>query len=362
MSSDPTLRLDSAPSLTWLTRRSVTSAIIQSQLIVEPLSISVLLELFAPPAYSGSQQQSTIVPCALCGKSVLPNSHTTPTYFPGSTALNGVPSSWRPAFFARQSSGGTPTKQNNSVIHSPTPSVATTSSFYPPSATSTRLSPPLTPPLPSPVSTVHVFRLLPASSQPSQIAPTTVYPLCTTGWCLARLRTTCELWRFVRSNIVDKVWEEEYSTIGLGPASQHSTTQNGSAVSASTGKPPVPPRRRLPTSVNVSMGKLLGMASSALGKASVMPQKQNGSGTPPLVLSKSLLPPPIPRRSDSRSEKGDDPKRRSTTESIQENKTNLSTMSNPVREDAKDAKPVGQYSRLCLFSLICIFLRSHTYP
>ena len=323
--------------MNWLSRRSVTSAVHQSQLTVEPLSVTTLLELFPPPAYSASQQQSSInVPCALCGKSVLPSSYTTSSYSQVS-APNGTANSWRPTFLTRQSANGAPARQNPPLIHSPTPSVATTASFYPASSTSTRLSPPPTPPLPSAVSPVYVFRLLP-SSQLSQTQPATVYPLCTTGWCLARVRTTCELWRFVRTGIVDKVWEEEYSTIGLGTTPQRTASQNGSATPAMSGKPPLPPRRRLPSSVNVGMGKLFGMASSALGKASTTPPKQNGTLTPAPV--KASAPPPLPRRSDSRSEKGGETKRRDTSESASGGKTDASITLKSVDEDAK--QPIRQ--------------------
>ena len=327
MNRDPTLRLDSAPSLNWLTRRSVTSAVHQSQLTVEPLPITTLLESLAPPAYSVSQQQASVnVPCALCGKSVLPSSYTASYHSKGS-APTSASNSWRPTFLARQSSGAAPARQNPPLIHSPTPSVATTASFYPSSSTSTRLSPPLTPPLPSPGPSVYVFRLL-SSSQSTQTQPATIYPLCTTGWCLARVRTTCELWRFVRTGIVDKVWEEEYSTIGLGTISQRSPpSRNGSASPAVNGKPPLPPRRRLPTSVNVGMGKLFGMASSALGKASAAPPKQNGTVNLTPIPAKTKVPPPLPRRNESRNEKGDETKRRDIVEAAGEGNPNASTAS-----------------------------------
>ncbi|KAF8574405.1 hypothetical protein K439DRAFT_855389 [Ramaria rubella] len=296
--SDPTLRLDTAPSLNWLTRRSVTSAIHQSQLTVEPLSINALLELVTPP---GQHQHPTTISCALCGKSVLPPSHTPSNAAPPTP--NGV--SWRPTFFSKQSSSTSiPTKQSQVplTIHSPSPSVATSASFYPPS--STRLSPPPTPPLPSPpLHLIYVFRLLPsAQSQPQTQSQTTntIYPLCTTGWCLARLRTTCELWRFVRTGVVDKIWEEEIPTFGAGAGS--GVGNGGAHVSSPNGKPPVPPRRRLPSSVNVGVGRLLGMASSAL-KGAAAPAKQ------PM---EQVVPPPLPKRSEVR--------RRDTWESVPGNK------------------------------------------
>jgi len=32
---------------------------------------------------------------------------------------------------------------------------------------------------------------------PTNSQPTTIYPLCMSGWCLSRLRSTCTLWAFV---------------------------------------------------------------------------------------------------------------------------------------------------------------------
>ena len=57
--------------------------------------------------------------------------------------------------------------------------------------------------------TIYIFRLAVDSfntPQPGRSRPT--YPLCTSGWCLNRLRTTCNLWAFVRTGILEKVWEE----------------------------------------------------------------------------------------------------------------------------------------------------------
>ncbi|KAK2783275.1 rab guanine nucleotide exchange factor S2 [Onygenales sp. PD_12] len=51
---EPTLRLDAAPGISWLTRRTVLSSICDGNLIVEPMSEMVVK--FAPP-------------CALCGES-----------------------------------------------------------------------------------------------------------------------------------------------------------------------------------------------------------------------------------------------------------------------------------------------------
>jgi hypothetical protein len=62
--------------------------------------------------------------------------------------------------------------------------------------------------IPTPA-TIYVFRLATDSyntPQPGRSRP--MYPLCTSGWCLNRLRTTCNLWAFVRTGIMERVWEE----------------------------------------------------------------------------------------------------------------------------------------------------------
>ena len=65
--SEPTVRLDLAPSLlNWLSRRSVLAAIHSGMLTVEPMSFSNLLQEL------GSQLQScTFVSCALCGTHIV---------------------------------------------------------------------------------------------------------------------------------------------------------------------------------------------------------------------------------------------------------------------------------------------------
>ncbi|PKS12087.1 hypothetical protein jhhlp_001383 [Lomentospora prolificans] len=57
---DPTLRLDTAPGLSWLARRSVLSAMTEGTLVVEPAPSSPLFP-------SGPHPQHT--PCSLCGES-----------------------------------------------------------------------------------------------------------------------------------------------------------------------------------------------------------------------------------------------------------------------------------------------------
>jgi len=72
------------------------------------------------------------------------------------------------------------------------------------------------PPPPTSLQTViHAFRVPIAgksssttnlhASDPSQPSENygPPYPLCHTGWCLARLKTTCELWGCVKTNVVE---------------------------------------------------------------------------------------------------------------------------------------------------------------
>ncbi|KAG2033709.1 hypothetical protein BDR03DRAFT_1014102 [Suillus americanus] len=35
------------------------------------------------------------------------------------------------------------------------------------------------------------------------------YPLCTSNYCLLHLRSTCSLWAFVRTCVIEWIWEEE---------------------------------------------------------------------------------------------------------------------------------------------------------
>ncbi|OAA53296.1 GDPGTP exchange factor Sec2p [Cordyceps fumosorosea ARSEF 2679] len=56
---EPTLRLDSAPGLSWLARRSVLTAVTDGSLVVEPVPTNVS---YAPAA------RPQLFPCALCGE------------------------------------------------------------------------------------------------------------------------------------------------------------------------------------------------------------------------------------------------------------------------------------------------------
>ncbi|KIY72648.1 hypothetical protein CYLTODRAFT_486114 [Cylindrobasidium torrendii FP15055 ss-10] len=194
--SEPSLRLDIAPSLNWLSRRTVLSAIHHGQLSIEPVSSSLIHQ---ESFFANQGNPATPLLCALCGEPVFPSTST-----PASHNRFG---SWSSSILKKYTMNGNAT-------------------------------PPMTPP-PLPDSApeqVYVFRVssptaLPGAGLPglnnlnirstshspsnsttaanSQPHTITTYALCTNGWCLTRLRQTCTLWAFVRANIVEKVWEEE---------------------------------------------------------------------------------------------------------------------------------------------------------
>ncbi|KAF9528613.1 hypothetical protein CPB83DRAFT_853949 [Crepidotus variabilis] len=333
--SEPTVRLDLAPSLNWLSRRSVLSAIHSGQLRIEPISITTLLN---DPNTNINPES---VSCALCGCPLFPSASTSGPPAPGhghqhTPSNTSTASSWSTAgaakFFRKpslqlglsQNSPSSPTttpslppflsssanstqgrristsaaslleNQPNAQVfifrlstsantggpNLPIPksiSASSSSSTATPSTTSSPYSSfPLSSislslpsgsssltPTPTPPTTSHQH-----TSSLSQ-STSTIYPLCTSNWCLARLRTTCILWAFVRTGIVERVWEEELpepaplsadlsgSTTGqsggLAPGkierSKSATTTaevkaNGTKGTGTGQPPPVPPRRR----------------------------------------------------------------------------------------------------------------------
>ncbi|KAH9916702.1 uncharacterized protein B0H18DRAFT_958756 [Fomitopsis serialis] len=77
--NDPTVRLDLAPSLNWLSRRSVISAIHGGELSIESMPTLVLLQELAPSAIPG-QSHNTHISCALCGTSIIYPSNSASVY------------------------------------------------------------------------------------------------------------------------------------------------------------------------------------------------------------------------------------------------------------------------------------------
>ncbi|GLB42068.1 putative GDP/GTP exchange factor Sec2p [Lyophyllum shimeji] len=247
--SEPTVRLDLAPSLNWLSRRSVLSAIHTGQLTIEPMSSAALLQ---ESTSSGLNASSSNISCALCGApifSALEAGHTHSRPQPpllGQSASNSM--SWSTSLFRKPSHSMSYSISSNSQPPTPT-SRSNSQTFHqgiPPQVHIFRVASQSSSASSLPVSslprnTASVASSSASSSQtdysshiPSSAAQSsTIYPLCTSNWCLARLRTTCTLWAFVRTGIVEKIWEEEVPTLPATIATQ-----------AAGEKPPIPPRRR----------------------------------------------------------------------------------------------------------------------
>ncbi|SCV71803.1 BQ2448_4497 [Microbotryum intermedium] len=174
--SDPSLRLDLAPGLGFLSRRNVAQAIYDGQLVIEPLSFGATL----PSAN-----------CALCGIALerwsAGASVAKPTILPSNAASVGASvnstmrkvwgsGSWITGGGSSTSSSGTatPPHQTESI------SASTTKDYTLPQPTTLdgrRLH-------------VHVFRVNDSS--------TSKYALCPL-YCLGRLRAVCEFWTYVRA-------------------------------------------------------------------------------------------------------------------------------------------------------------------
>ncbi|KAF9517697.1 hypothetical protein BS47DRAFT_475012 [Hydnum rufescens UP504] len=269
--SDPTLRLDLAPSLNWLTRRSVLSAIHSGQLIVEPVA-SHRLHL-DPSLATSILSPSSIhdLTCALCGKQLFPVS---------------VDSSRPRPHLGHQSSASWVSTSRFIKSQLSTPSSPRTT----PSTDS--LTPVIAPPQ------TYVFRLaLPPPTTPTNGPPksTPMYPLCHDGFCLIRLRSTCELWQFVRISLIEHVWNEPRPPPPKIPRSHSDSLENGHATAATTPTgsfpPAVPPRRN----VAARVGNLWGMGIGALSREK---SASRGATPPPEPeMEKRRLPPPYPRTS-----------------------------------------------------------------
>ncbi|EJU05747.1 hypothetical protein DACRYDRAFT_113794 [Dacryopinax primogenitus] len=247
--TDSTVRFDLAPSLNWLTRRSFTTALQQGLLLIEPLHTSSLqVESASILTFSSSSE----VLCGLCGCPVFGHQARTPgasgslplphaSAKPNSTANNSA-SSWTTSRFLKSN----PLTALNSARVGSVPN-------------SSYIATP--PPTPLPEAIIHVFRL---STPPSQ-KPASPYPLCQSGWCLARLRTTCELWGFVRRGVIDHVWDDDIPTNATPP-------------------PAVPPRKRMGSRIGFwGMGSSDNVSAPSLSVPPVY--------APPTNDSKPPLPP-----------------------------------------------------------------------
>ncbi|KIK91809.1 hypothetical protein PAXRUDRAFT_148685 [Paxillus rubicundulus Ve08.2h10] len=335
--SEPTVRLDLAPSLNWLSRRAVLTAIHTGMLTVEPMAFSNLLQ---EPHLLSQSQSSTAVSCALCGTPI--------ARLPTAAASVEKPPSHPKAVLARSSNTNgnswfryplaLSSSQNNGshMSHYEPPgqvyifrlAVATTP--HPPpvfvpvhahSASTSHVGGVLSR---SPVHTAVSSRVLPAQTQNLR------YPLCTSNYCLFRLRSTCSLWAFVRTGIVERIWEEvaqppkssanlendsvhvqghEASTGPTTPASAVSQPSNATVSPPASEKPPVPPRRRglweMASAFGeraVSWGKEGVEGKDDGKKLPILPPAHPSAPHPhadaPAPLDGTQVPPPLPKRRD----------------------------------------------------------------
>ena len=190
---DPTLRLDTAPDLGWLNRRSVQNAIVTGELAIEPVSLNTLL---STSAFASAYPQD--IGCAMCGKQVVVRPH-------GGTLQSEkehLPPPSHPAAAPAKAQAGS---RFSFKPFFTSPSAAPSTAVSPAASPSPLPAAPALPP-------VYVFRIMTASSTANDKEKESLgrlYPLCASGWCLARLRAVCEWWRFVRTGMIDVIWKGE---------------------------------------------------------------------------------------------------------------------------------------------------------
>jgi len=267
LTHDPTLRLDSGTLIELVTRRSVTAAIHQSQLWLNLYPLPPL-RTFSRLCYSTAQNSRALGSCCALREPVLQSSlHHPHTRY--SSDFNGTP--YAPRFLFKTITGYT--DKTACWVCDNSPTTFHRHNCLPSPAVHRRAqdaSLPAHSALPSPPSSLvlylHPGRLV-FNRQPSRHR----VPSCTTGWCLARLRTTCELWRFVRTG--------SGQGLGGGNARCHAATSTRAEWHAQWETAKSTPQG-LPSSMNVGVREVAWMASSALGRdrdRDVTPTKQNGA-------------------------------------------------------------------------------------
>ncbi|CDZ96854.1 Guanine nucleotide exchange factor [Phaffia rhodozyma] len=227
---EPALRLDFAPGVSWLNKKSISQAVIDSMLIVEPVSAAQVF----------SQKPEGDIVCALSGELISPASA-------------------------------------NPLLQNAEPN--STSSAAPPQTRA------------------------PAVSQSPSEKSTSLYPVAE-GWSLDRLRATCELWRFVKTGIMNPVWSYDDGTTPAGPPklparSEHvSQTQPTPDKAAEPVKPALPARKSNSWGLNLGFGKSSGPSSGGWGLSKSQPgtpkdENSNKALTVAPNLPARKLPPPL---------------------------------------------------------------------
>ena len=287
---DPTLRLDTAPDLSWLSRRSVSSAIVGGELIIEPISASSLL--------ATTTSSPGDIGCSLCGKAVFPQlvpQSPAASHF-GPPPVHPTQRNAPPSRFSLKPFFNTSSTSTSSTVTSPGPSSAPTSSSSP-------LPSPISSPNPaggsrstsSGLPSVYIFRIAKssttASTDKSQESQSKPYPLCKSGWCLERLRATCELWHFVRTGIIQIIWTGDDGYLLQAEIAQPVAGEKGEVVDLTEEKPPLPPRKRsgwgLSFNSKSSAAGVAGGTATASGSGGSWTKgwggtSRSGAGSPPL--------------------------------------------------------------------------------
>ena len=274
---DPTVRLDVATALNWLSRRSIMAAIQNGQLTIEPIATQTILASAAAPqpplavAVVHGSTNANLLCCGLCGQGIVPRSEPSPTRTGYLSRANGTQfNTWSSSIFKKS-----PMTSSSSAPPSPPPYHDTSS-------------------LPA---QLYIFRLSDSPAFPSAL------PLCVSGWCLARLRTTCTLWSFLRTNILEKIWEEAVQSLPVPPRRE--------IEGATTDKPPVPPRRKTKNSgfwgvaSSIGLDRVPGWGENDKDKRTESEPEKRRFVAPPLLANSpgpSSLgpPPPLPSRNRSR--------------------------------------------------------------
>ncbi|KAI6044009.1 hypothetical protein EDC04DRAFT_3138224 [Pisolithus marmoratus] len=298
--SEPTVRLDLAPSLNWLSRRSVLAAYTHR------------------------------VSCSLCGMRIIRltsgSAHERPPSHP-LVALSRSSSANTNSWFKNPLALTSPTHGSDISISHMQENEHPELIYVFRVATQTSSQPP--PPLASvhtkqmPASAASASSRSPAhSSTTSRVLPAQSnnwpHPLCTSNYCLLRLRTTCSLWAFVRTGIIERVWQEEVTQIPSSASTDRiSTSGNGSPNPPSTPrssqltlpnaseKPPVPPRRRRLWEMASAFSEKAANWGKDGGESPKLKDKEKEMSTPrrvpPPPPSHPSVPPALPKRSEMRS-------------------------------------------------------------
>ncbi|KAJ7436745.1 hypothetical protein FB451DRAFT_1417264 [Mycena latifolia] len=321
--SEPTVRLDLAPSLNWLSAAQFWPLYTRANSAIEPMSSSALLSESsantAPTAiYPGLNSSNNNISCALCAppsfhpRTVPPSSASTPHPSQNNTGANN---SWSASVLkktlAYTSTNGSPTPLP-ARCHAPrrkrctSTRLRTPADLYlphrgaapspaaheppraPPALPSCPPSGPRAPPRPHAAAEQHPTNLSLNALTQSASASTTIYPLCTSG---GASRACARRARCGRS------------------CARASSSVSGTG----TGPPPVPPRRRGLWGMASKLGE---RAVSWSGEGSKEKEKEKekdkkveekGLPTPPPIHptisapSRSSTPaPPLPKRSEGR--------------------------------------------------------------